>query len=100
MVELGEPVEEFLSDNGFGIKLYLPHLDERREIGYFFGIGLHLASVGRLPVPVTQSRANLTTRDGTKLAATRRSCASEISLPVLLAADAMLKRNDTDDENP
>jgi hypothetical protein len=49
MVELGEPVDEFLSDNGFGIKLYSPHLDERREVGCFFGIGLHLASVGPLP---------------------------------------------------
>jgi hypothetical protein len=60
MVELGEPVEEFLSDYGFGIKLYSPHLDERREVGYFFGIGLHLASVGRLPPrPPNQARRAL-----------------------------------------
>src|SRR5690349_10924892 len=49
MVELGEPVEEFLSDDGIGIKLYSPHLGEWREVGYLFGIGLHLASVGRSP---------------------------------------------------
>ena len=61
MVELGEPVEELLSDNGFGIELYSPHLDERREVGYFFGIGLHLASVGCLPALFTQSLAWLFT---------------------------------------
>jgi hypothetical protein len=48
-VELGEPVEEFPSDNGFGIEVYPPHFAERREVGCFFGMGLHLSSVGRLP---------------------------------------------------
>jgi hypothetical protein len=50
-VELGEPVVEFPSDNGFGIELYPPHFAERREVGCFFGIGCHLASLGRLPRP-------------------------------------------------
>ena len=48
-VELGEPLEEFPSDNGFGIELYPPHFAERREVGCFFGMGLHLSSVGRRP---------------------------------------------------
>ena len=47
-VELREPVVEFPSDNGFGVELYSPHFAECREIGCFFGIGLHLASVGPL----------------------------------------------------
>jgi hypothetical protein len=48
-VELGEPVEEFPSDNGFGIQRYPPHFAERREVGCLVGMGLHLASVGRRP---------------------------------------------------
>src|SRR5712672_1186930 len=48
-VELGEPVEEFPSDNGFGIERYPPHFAERREVCCLFGMGLHLASVGRRP---------------------------------------------------
>ena len=38
-VELGEPVEEFPSDNGFGIERYPPHSAERREVGCLFGMG-------------------------------------------------------------
>ena len=48
-VELDEPVEEFPSDNGFGIERYPPHFAERREVGCLFGMGRHLASVGRRP---------------------------------------------------
>jgi hypothetical protein len=48
-VELGEPVEKFPSDNGFGIERYPPHFAERREVGCLFGMRLHLASVGRRP---------------------------------------------------
>jgi hypothetical protein len=51
-VELGEPLEEFPSDNGFVIELYAPHFAERREVGCFFGMGLHLSSVGRVEPPV------------------------------------------------
>lgn len=58
-VELGEPVEEFPSDNGFGIELYPPHFAERREVGCFFGMGLHLSSVGRLPRPVGRKNLSL-----------------------------------------
>jgi hypothetical protein len=58
-VELGEPLEEFPSDNGFGIELYPPHFAERREVGCFFGMGLHLSSVGRLPRPVGRKNLSL-----------------------------------------
>jgi hypothetical protein len=50
-VELREPVVEFPSDNGFWVERYSPHFAECREVGCFFRIGLHLASVGRLPRP-------------------------------------------------
>jgi hypothetical protein len=55
-VELREPVVEFPSDNGFWVERYSPHFAECREVGCFFRIGLHLASVGPLPRPEYKHR--------------------------------------------
>ena len=55
-VELREPVVEFPSDNGFWVERHSPHFAECREIGCFFRIGHHLASVGPSPRPVYKHR--------------------------------------------
>jgi hypothetical protein len=74
-VELREPVVEFPSDDGFGIERYSPHFAERREVGCFFGIGLHLASVGPLPRPVGPIRPSLVLLDAGREGITQ--CLSE-----------------------